>query len=108
MKWYWYIGILLLMYWIWNYSKTVKRMMKLQKLAQAYPIEFRLFVKKEEGWEVFERDHDGKGCIKLIPDPQITTEYYYYIKWSGRLNESTAIDDLIKNFQYYIHNIRKM
>lgn len=29
MKWYWYIGILLLLYWIWQYYKTIKQMAKL-------------------------------------------------------------------------------
>ncbi len=108
MKWYWYIGILLLLFWILDYSKNVRRMMKLQKLAQAYSVEFRLFVEKEDGWEVFEHNHDGKGCIKLMPDPQISSVYYYYIKWNGPLNESTAIEFLIRNFESYIHNIRKM
>lgn len=107
MKWYWYIGIFLLLYWVWDYSKTVKRMMRLQKLAQAYPVDFRLFVEKEEGWEVFESDHSGKGCIKLIPDPQIGGVYYYYIKWCGPINEPKAIDFLIRNFEHYIHDARK-
>ena len=107
MKWYWYIGIFLLLYWVWDYSKTVKRMMRLQKLAQTHPVDFRLFVEKEEGWEVFESDHSGKGCIKLIPDPQISSAFFYYIKWNGPLKESMAIDFLIRNFENYIYNIRK-
>lgn len=108
MKWYWFGLVAVIVYWLWDYSKTVKQMLRLQKLAQSYPIEFQLFVEKEEGWEVFDMSHNGKGCIKLIPEPQIGSEYYYYIKFSGSISERNAIDHLIHAFEYYIHYIRKI
>lgn len=108
MKWYWYIGILLLLYWIWQYYKTIKQMAKLQKLAQAYPVDFRLFVEKEEGWDVYDSNHTGKGCIKLIPDPQIGSKYYYYIKFTGPISEQEAIKYLIRNFLHYMNDIGRL
>ena len=80
-----------------------KRILPLQTLAQTYPMDFRLFVENEEGWQTYDMGHDGKDCIMLIPNPQVTTSYYYYIKFTGPIDEKDAIRFLTRFFLKYIN-----
>ena len=107
MKWYWTLLIVVIAAFLWGWIKSTKQMVKLQKMAQRYPTDFQVYVMGKEGWQYFEQDHDGKDCIKLIPDPQLENLYYYYIKYTGSGSEGRAINSLIKDFEYYIHVIRK-
>lgn len=92
--------IYLLVGWVKNYMLYYR----LQKCAEAYPMDFRLFVEGEEGWSTFDSNEtDGKGCIKLIPNPVITTSYYYYIKFEGPITEKLAIKFLLSSFTRYIN-----
>lgn len=92
--------VCLLIGWFKNYMLYYR----LQKLAESYPMDFRLFVAGEEGWTTFDSNEtDGKGCIKLIPNPVITTSYYYYIKFEGPISEKLAIKFLLSNFTRYIN-----
>jgi hypothetical protein len=38
----------------------------------------------------------------LIPNPQVTTSYFYYIKFDGPADEDFAIEYLIKGFMKMI------
>lgn len=107
MKWSLYGLIAVLLYIFWGWIKTTKQMLQLQRVAQTYPVEFRVFIENEEGWEVYDMNHKGKGCIKIIPEPQISTSYYYYIKFIGPISEKDAIDFLIRNFMKYIKDLGK-
>lgn len=79
--------------------------MKLQRLAETYQNEFRYYVETTDGWQTFSHDEtDGKGCIKLIPQPAVTSMYYYYVKYNGPIRENDAIKLLINGFNQYINN----
>lgn len=100
------IGLVLVVcYFAYTWYETFKLQLRLQELAETFPIDFRLFVEKEEGWEVYDRDsHNGKGCIKLIPNPRVSWRLYYYIKFTGPIDEEQAIRFLIRGFLKYMHD----
>lgn len=97
---------LFVVYLLVGWYRTFRLHMKLQQLAQEYRMTFRSFVDGEEGWTTIDQGEDSKGCIKIIPQPQVSSMYYYYIKYTGPIDESQAIRFLINNFTNYIKNRR--
>lgn len=71
-------------------------------------MDFRLFVDKEEGWETCsEKPEKPHEWIKLIPNPAVSSDYCYYIKFTGPVDEQTAIMYLISNFYSQITSTSK-
>lgn len=95
---------LVVVYHLVGWYRTFRLHMKLQQLAQEYNMIFRAFVDGEEDWTTLDQGEGGKGCIKIIPQPQVSTMYYYYIKYTGPIDEGQAIRSLIINFLNYINN----
>ena len=96
--------VLIVVYHLVGWYRTFRLHMKLQRLAQEYNMTFRAFVDGEDGWTTLDQSEDGKGCIKIIPQPQVSSMYHYYIKYTGPIDEDLAIRFLIKNFTNYINN----
>lgn len=90
--------VVLVIYDGWRYAKSVKRMARLQRLAETHPINFRLFVAQKDDWEMSPNPENPSRWIRLIPNPQVSMEHFYYIRYTGVLSESVAIEELMNEF----------
>lgn len=98
---------LFVLYYVIGFVRTFILHLKLQRLAESYQNEFRYYVETTDGWQTLSHDEsDGKGCIKIIPQPAVSSMYYYYIKYDGPIRENDAIRLLINGFKHYISNRR--
>ena len=109
MKTIWIVlGVFAILYFVARWCKNMRLYKRLQMVAQTYPMDFRLFVDKEEGWETCsEKPEKPHEWIKLIPNPAVSSDYGYYIKFTGPVDEQTAIKYLISNFYSQIISTSK-
>lgn len=102
------IGIFIVLI-LWNFYKwfkLYKRMYKLQKACQDYPIDFRMYVMDQKDWEVAEVEKDEGFWLQLIPNPMFGNSLCYYIKYTGYGDANVAIDVLLSKFYAYINGRR--
>ena len=65
------------LYYVIGFVRTFMLHLKLQRLAEFYQNEFRYYVETTDGWQTLSHDEsDGKGCIKIIPQPAVSSMYY--------------------------------
>lgn len=86
---------------IFSAVRNFRVMMWLQKVAEKNPVKFYLFVEDRDGWEIMaspDEQSKPQEWIRIIPEPHVSTRYYYYLRFTGFGDEREEVIKLIMDF----------